>query len=52
LLGLNLESCCELRLMYAEEFLAGHISADYLERRAPFVASELARRGLKARARP
>lgn len=44
-LNLNDRECCGLRDEYASEYLAGHISLDYLRRRAPFVARELERQG-------
>jgi hypothetical protein len=44
-LNLNDRECCGLREEYASEYQAGHISLDYLRRRAPFVARELQRQG-------
>lgn len=44
-LGLNQPDCCLARREYVEAFEAGEISLGYLERRAPFVARELARQG-------
>lgn len=42
---LNLPDCCRARGTYVTEYEDGHIDVDYLERNAPFVASELRRQG-------
>ena len=42
-LGLCDGECCGARAEYAEAYWDGHISLDYLTRRAPFVAHELRR---------
>ncbi len=44
-LGLNDVEFRRQRSTYADDYLVGHISLDYLERRAPFVARELRRQG-------
>ena len=44
-LRLNEAVCCDARGEYAEQYHAGHISLDYVMRRAPFVGRELRRRG-------
>ena len=44
-LRLNDYDCRTLRTEYAESYLVGEIRLGYLERRAPFVASELRRQG-------
>lgn len=43
-LGLNLRDCCRAREEYVESYEKG-VPLEYLERRAPFVASELRRQG-------
>lgn len=45
-LKLNDQDCLRLRGIYYDEFIAGHISFDYLKRRSPFVAMEMSRQGL------
>ena len=42
---LNMSECCKARETYVTEYEEGHIDLDYLERRAPFVGSELRRQG-------
>lgn len=42
-LGLNDMECRGAREEYAEEYWSEHVSIDYVERRAPFVANELRR---------
>lgn len=44
-LGLNDATCRKAREEYVESYLAGAIRLDYLERRAPLIASELRRQG-------
>lgn len=44
-LRLNDHDCLMLREAYAADYLVGHISRDYLGRRAPFLARELERQG-------
>lgn len=44
-LRLNDEECRKARREYVDSYLAGDISLKYLERRAPFIASELRRQG-------
>lgn len=44
-LGLNARDCCSARQEYVESYESRHIDLEYLERRAPFVASELRRQG-------
>jgi hypothetical protein len=44
-LGLNQQPCCSLRAGYVTSYEADDIKLHYLERRAPFVASELRRQG-------
>jgi hypothetical protein len=44
-LGLNDAICRKAREEYAEDYLAGAIRLDYLERRAPLIARELRRQG-------
>ena len=50
---LNLRDCCALRKRYVEDYRLGPgnkgIDFAYLERRAPFIASELRRQGLLVR---
>lgn len=45
-LQLNDEECRQLRATYWDEYIAGHVSEDYLRRKSPFVHSEAARQGL------
>lgn len=47
-LQLNDEECRQLRAAYWDEYIAGHISADYLRRKSPFVHAEAARQALLA----
>jgi hypothetical protein len=44
-LGLNRRDCCRAREEYVVCYEQGRIDLEYLERRAPFVASELRRQG-------
>lgn len=44
-MDLNDSLCRSAREAYGEDFLSGEIAAEYLERRAPFVARELRRQG-------
>jgi hypothetical protein len=44
-LGLNQHQCCDTRQEYVNSYLNGAITLAWLERRAPFVASELRRQG-------
>ncbi|HKI16644.1 MAG TPA: hypothetical protein VKA15_02135 [Isosphaeraceae bacterium] len=44
-LGLNLPDCCKARREYFDNYRQRHITLDYLERRAPFIAHELRRQG-------
>lgn len=46
-LKLNDERCIRTRQAYVENFRDGHISFDYLTRRAPFIAQELDRQGIR-----
>lgn len=41
----NAPNCCKAREEYVTNYLAGDITLDYLERRAPFIAQELRRQG-------
>ena len=43
--GINARECCALRAQYVTDFEAGEILLSFLERRAPFVASEMRRTG-------
>lgn len=43
--GINARECCQLREQYVTAFEAGDIVLAYLERRAPFVVSEMRRLG-------
>jgi hypothetical protein len=43
LLGLCDPDCCDIRQTFAEDYWNRHISLNYLERKAPFVARELRR---------
>lgn len=43
--GINARECCALREQYVTAFEQGDISRAYLDRRAPFVASEMRRVG-------
>lgn len=45
-LKLNDADCLKLREDYAENYFQGHISLDYLRRRAPFLAREIERQGM------
>ena len=40
-LRLNDQQCCDARREYADDYRKGHITLDYLNRHAPFVAREL-----------
>ena len=46
-LKLNDERCLRMRQQYVEELRDGHISFDYLERHAPFLAYEIDRQGIR-----
>lgn len=48
-LGLNSQDCCLARREYVECYERRQIDAAHLERRAPFIARELARQGLLRR---
>jgi hypothetical protein len=45
-LGLNQRQCCDARQEYVNSYVNGDIALAWLERRAPFVASELRRQGM------
>lgn len=45
-LKLNDADCLKLREDYADNYFDGHISLDYLRRRAPFLAREIERQGM------
>jgi hypothetical protein len=44
-LGLDDEECCRARREYAEAYLDGSVSFEYLRRKCPFVAIEMERQG-------
>lgn len=45
-LGLCNKECCDARAEYFDDYVAGHITFSYLERKCPFVAQELTRQAL------
>jgi uncharacterized protein (TIGR02646 family) len=45
-LKLDDPTTCRMRTQHVEDLLRGHVSADYLQRRSPFVWVELQRQGL------
>lgn len=45
-LGLSNKECCDARAEYFDDYIAGHITFSYLERRCPFVAQEMRRQAL------
>lgn len=49
---LNDQRCLKAREEYYEQYQAGHIDFEYLQRRAPFVAQEIVRQNRKRQTKP